>query len=693
MFKKYEWVGQDDIKDCGVCSLLTIIRTYGGEVSKEYLRELTKTTKEGTTAFHLLEAGKKIGFSTKALKGDILNLDNELLPCIAHTVIDSKYQHFLVIMQINKKKKIITVSDPAKGIKKYNMEDYRKISTNQYLIFIPNKKIPVIKKNKEVLKNVLKLFIQYKSIFISLFIFSLLYTVLNILTAFNFQVIIESVLNYSSKDNLYFVMVIFLFLYILKSLIDLIRNNLLNFINHTFDYELISHVFLQIISLPYLYYKTRTTGEVIARINELGTVKEMLGKLFMSIFVDLVLVIFVFCTLYSINSKLTMIGIIMILLYFVVIKLFNFFFELYIKRNEEERAMVNSYMVESINNIDVIKSQNIESIISDQMNVKYNQYLNSSYKFQKLYNTENFIKDIINHIGLTVILFIATMYVLEGKMTLGEVITYNSILIYFLEPIKSIIEMSLYFKKTKISINRVDELYEVPKENMVVDQMYNGDKLLGDIKINSLNYSYYGRKNVFENVNFNITRGDKVLIYGKSGSGKSTIGKILMKFFPVERGKVFIDGRDINDYSTLDIRKEVCYIGQNEGLFSDSIYDNITLKRSVSFDEFLNACNISKVDELVVNNPMGYNMLLEESGSNLSGGERQRIILARALLKKSSIYILDEALNQLDIAKEREIITNLFNEFKDRTIIYISHRFNNKDLFNNRINMMKVTNA
>ena len=104
MLKKYEWVRQDDIKDCGVCSLLIIIKTYGGGVSKEYLRELTKTTKEGTTAFHLLEAGRKLGFNTNALKGDILELDKRLLPCIAHVVVDKKYQHFVVVMNINKKK-------------------------------------------------------------------------------------------------------------------------------------------------------------------------------------------------------------------------------------------------------------------------------------------------------------------------------------------------------------------------------------------------------------------------------------------------------------------------------------------------------------------------------------------------------------------------------------------------------------
>lgn len=693
MLKKRIVVRQDDIKDCGVCSLLTIIKTYGGNVSKEYLRELTKTNKEGTNALFLLDAGKKLGFSTKALKGNIMDLSDNLLPCIAHVVIDKKYQHFVVILNVNKKKETITISDPAKGIVKYSLEDYMRIATNQYLIFIPNKQIPILKKNKEVLKSVIEVLFNYKKVFISIFIFSLFYTIISIITAFNFQMVIESVLNYSSKTNLYFIMIILAFLYVLKSLIDLVRNNLLIFINHTLDNNLITKVFKHIISLPYLYYKSRTTGEVISRINDLGDVKQTISRLFMTFFVDLVLIIFVFIILYQINANLTMIGLGMLLLYFLVIKIFNKLFKYYITKNQEEAAMVNSYMVETINNIDTVKSLGIEDITSNKMEVTYNNYLNTSYNFQKLFNLENFIKDIINYLGLAFIIFIATLYVLEGRMSLGEVITYHSIIIYFLEPIKSIIEMELIVKKMKVSINRVTELYEIDNEKLEIDKKYTGKKLSGKIDIKNLNYSYYGRKNILNNINLSISPGAKVIIFGKSGSGKSTIGKMLVKFFDIERNKIFIDDKDINDYNVLDIRREICYVGQNENLFNDTLYNNVILNRNIEYDDFLKVVQLTKVDEIVKDNVLSYEMLLEENGFNISGGERQRIILARALLKNSNIYILDEALSQVDIEKEREILTTMFHKFKDKTIIYISHRFNNLDLFNQSIDMEKLSYA
>ena len=693
MLKKYAWVRQDDLKDCGVCSLLTIIKTYGGWVSKEYLRELTKTTKKGTNAFYLLEAGKKLGFTTKALKGDVLDLNKNMLPCIVHVVLDNSYQHFVVVMNINKKRNIITVSDPAKGIMKYKLEEFNKITTNQYLIFIPNKKIPYLKKNNEVFNNIIEIVFKHKYIFLSILLFSFIYTLINIITAYNFQIIIEHVLNYSSKNNLNLFFFMFLFLYSLKVAIDLIRNNLLIFINHALDNKLIMNIYKHIISLPYLFYKTRTTGEVISRINDLGDIKESISKIIMTFFVDLILVIFVFVILCNINFKLTLIGIIMMLLYLLVIKMFNKIFKDAIYKTQENASKVNSYLIESINNVDTIKSLMIEEQTINKMNAKYNQYLNFSFNFQKLFNLETFLKEFINNIGFLIIIFSGTLLVLNNEMTLGELITYNGLIVYFLEPIKSIIEMEFLIKKSKISIDRVTELYEVEKEKLGLDNKYNGNKLIGNIKINNLNYSYNGRKDIFNNINIDINSGDKIIVYGRSGSGKSTIGKILMKFLEIGRDKVFLDNKDINDYNNQDIRREICYVGQNENLFTDSIYNNIVLDRNIDYDEFLKVANITKVEEIIKNEILSYEMLLEENGFNISGGEKQRIILARSIIKNSSIYIFDEALNQVDVEKERMILEEVFKYLKDKTIIYISHRFDNSDMFDNKINMENLVNV
>lgn len=686
MQKKYKFVSQDDSKDCGVASLLMIIRTHGGNVPKEYLKCLTNTTTKGTSAYDLLQAGESLGFSTKGVNGNILDLDNHMLPCIAHVIINNSYQHFVVIYKINKKKNTVVIADPSKGIKEIKIEEFNNISTSKYFLFVPNKELPIIKLDNKLNNSVLQLFFRYKNILITILVFSLIYTLINILTSFNFQFIIEQALQYDSLNNLYAIIIGMLLLTFIKTVVDLLRNNLFNFINHELDYVLIKDIFSHIISLPYLYYKSKTTGDIISRINDLGEIKESLSRLFIAFFVDLILVVFVCISLFRINSNLTLMSFIIVLLYWIVIKVFKPSLNKLIKENRINSSHVNTYLMESISSADTIKELSVEENVKDRFNAKYNEFLNSNYKFNKVYNMENFFKEFINHLGMILLIGIGSSYVLDNKMSLAELITFNSLIMYFLEPIKNFINMDVIIHRSKIALDRINELYGINAEEKKKDEKSSNKNLKGNIFIKSLSYSY-GIKEVLNDFDTSIEASNKVIIYGDSGCGKSTLAKILMKYFDVERGKVFIDDKDIVDYNVMDIRNKICYIAQNEHLFTDTIYNNIVLGRSVDYDYFLKICKLARVDEIVKDSIMSYNMLIEENGFNLSGGERQRIILARSLIEVKDVYILDECLSQLDIDREREILLELIDTYPDKTMLFISHRFDNKDLFDTEINM------
>ena len=161
--------------------------------------------------------------------------------------------------------------------------------------------------------------------------------------------------------------------------------------------------------------------------------------------------------------------------------------------------------------------------------------------------------------------------------------------------------------------------------------------------------------------------------------------KLLVKYYDGYRGVIELDGYNLQTFNLFDIRNKICYVSQKENLFTDSIYNNIVLNRNISYDTFLDICKLTFVKELVESKSLNYNYLLEENGFNLSGGERQKIILARTLLQQADIYIFDEALNAIDIKKERLILKNIFNLLKDKTVIVVSHRFNNNDLFDKKI--------
>lgn len=298
---------------------------------------------------------------------------------------------------------------------------------------------------------------------------------------------------------------------------------------------------------------------------------------------------------------------------------------------------------------------------------------------------EMFVKDLAEGIGLVLITYVGCNLIGLGELTIGGLITFNSLIIYFLNPIRNIIETSRDYFFVSSSIRRANDLLEVECEKL--EDVKNKLEVKGDITFINLNYSFNNKEYILKDINLKFKSGKKILILGKSGSGKSTLLKILYKYHNINRNKVLIGDYDLCDYSLASIRSEIGYISQNEVVFTDTIRNNIILDRNIKYKDFLEVCKLTCVNEIVVDRLLGYDTLLEENAINISGGQRQRIILARMLLKKFKILLIDEGLNQIDINTERRILKNIFNRYQDKTIIIVSHRMDNMDLYDSVIKM------
>lgn len=677
--KKYEYVLQDGPKDCGVCSLLTIIKTHGGNVSKEYLKNITNTTSNGVTALSLLEAGKRLGFYTEGVKGDISKLEDRFLPCIAHVIIDKKYKHFVVIHNIDRKNNYITIADPSRGIIKLDVDKFKTISTNNYLLFIPNKPIPIMK-DENIIKKKLSEFIYInKNIFVVILFFSLIYTLINLIITFNFQFIIDRAISFKSINNIYFISSIFLFIYSLKNIVELSRGKLLLFITHKMDYLLIKDSFNHIISLPHIYFKNRTTGEVLSRISDLDELKEIISDFIVTIFVDLLIVIGTTITLLSISKYLFLISLSILIIYSIFTIIFNKILYYDIKDIKEKNSKVNSSIIELINGINTIKGLNILEKTKEDFSYLYNDYLNTSYNISNKLNIKKIVDNIITSLISLIIFTIGGILVINNEIKLSSLISFNTIIFYNMGSLKNILNFDVLYKKTKIIIERINELLNIKEERVYLD--INPIKSLkGNIKIKNLSFKY-GDNYVLSNLNISFNEGKKILITGNSGSGKSTLAKIIAGYLEIKRNKVFIGNTDINDINLWSLREQITYVSQDEYIFNNTIYENINIRKTRDLNKLNEMCKCMLIDEITKKNKSGYNMILEENGNNISGGERQRLILARTFLKESSIYILDETFSQINIEKERIIMKNIFEKFKDKTIIVISHRLENSDLF------------
>lgn len=679
MLKKYSFVKQTGIKDCGVACLQMIIKYYHGFISTRQLQEMTKTTKNGTSAYHLIDALKQIGFEAKGVKANISDItkNNMILPCIANVTIDNTYNHYIVIYEIDYKNQKLIIADPAEKIRKISFEYFEKIWNNVFLFMYPIKKIPLYTKEQKPLNFLLKIFLLNKNKIVHIILISILYSIYSILSSYYFKFMADNLALNQSKSYLFFVFLLFISFTLLKLLSDFFRNQLLVYLNEKTDFVLTNSIFKNIIFLPYNYYRNHTTGEISSRLNDLGQVREMFSKIIIFIFVDLPLSLISFIILYFISKDLFFISTIILFLYITMTLFFIPIFRNYIHSIQQKKADYNSYMIENITGFESVKGLGIEKLVVNKFENKYIEYLNKYFKFQILYNKHNLMKNTIYDVGSIIVIFVGSLFILKSKLTIGSLLFFNSLFSYFILPFQNILELGILLEETRNSLKRLLEIIEPQMKDGFVNK-----KIIGNIDFYNLNYSYDDQSMTLKNINLSIKPNEKIMIIGSSGSGKSTLMKLLMRYYNVDRNKIKIDGIDINDYSISSLKNDIIYISQNETLFTDTLYNNIDLDNNISNEKFLEITKMCYVDQIIKNKNTGYYMLLEENGFNLSGGEIQRIVLARSLIRDFKILIIDEGLNQLDISLERKILKNILNKYHDKTIIVISHRLENMDLFN-----------
>lgn len=682
--KKNLIVLQDGAKDCGAACLRSIIQYYGGNVTLERLIELTKTTKEGTTFYNLKEASEEIGLATRSYRVDDIEKIKEInIPFICQ-ITKNNYTHFIVVYKIKDNK--LLIMDPSIGKQSIDIFDFNNIWTGNIMLFekvstLPLEEDPNITNRliKEVLKN-------NKGNIIFVMILSLISTILSCLVSLYSQIIFDKIID-TELNNLIIITLTFSILYIIKNITNYIRNHILIYISQKLDINILLNTFTKVVLLPYNYYKNRRSSEVLSKINDLSYIKNFISKIIVTTFLDFLLLMVATITIYYKIKEVLIIFIITQILYILIVLVFNNYIKNITIKRQEATAILNNTIIESVSTFETIKGLNIEDNIIYKFSKDYSSLLNITFDIDKLNNLLTFLKEMIINICLITVDYYIFKNIMNGISTTGDYLTITILSSYLIYPISNIMDLSYEYHYIKNSIKRANTFFEVEEE-----KIHDKRKLIvnGNIKITNLKYTFNNKYYVLNDINLFIKNNDRVLILGSSGSGKSTILKLLYKYLEADRKTIYINGYDINDYSLSDIRESITYVSQNELLFNDTIRNNIILGREVSEIDYLNICKILHIDDIVKDSIQGYDYVLEENGINLSGGQRQRIILARSLLKNSNIIMIDEGFNQIDITLEREILQDIFTYYHNKTFIIVSHRKENSDLYNR---IIKIKNG
>ena len=680
-------VKQNGFKDCGPSCLLSIMKYYGVEASHEEVTFTLRTNQNGTNAYNIINGSKMYGFDGYGIHYTVDEIINNKVnfPIICH-VKKNNYYHFIVVY--NNNNKYLEIMDPSSNINKMTYEEFKSVYLNTSIVIYKVKNIKNID-NYNPLKSFIfdYIKIEYKSI-IKILFYSYLIIILGIITNYYMLISIDYVLpNYNYYNYLY-ITSFFMSFYIIKNIFNYIRNKyLINTESNIFK-KINNDILTKFFNLPYQFFKNKSTGEIIKRLSDIKVFKELLSEIIVTISLDALIILSSLIILININTKLFVINIIEIIIYLLLILLYRNRFNI---KNENTLICESDYnrtLTDGIYSYENNKNLNLISLTIKKISIKFNKYIDTSNSYKKLLNKQSIFKSLIVDISNILVIFFGINLVSNKIISLGEFILYNSIIYYFTEPIKNILDLNTNIIHLKNIYRRINDLLIIKSERNNLSEMI----LKDDIIINNLSYSHDGYKNTIEDISLNIKYGSKYLIYGKSGNGKSTLIKILLKYLDDYNGEIYIGNINLKDISKNVISNNIVYVSQNSYLLHDTFKNNIIYDRNINDLEYERVINICNLNDLRNSKKMRNDFIIEDDGFNISGGERQKIILARALLNKFNYLILDEALSEVEFKEEKQILEKIINIYHDKTIIYISHKKEMIDMFNDKYKLERRNN-
>lgn len=673
---KRTFVPQIDARDCGVAALASIAKFYGSDFSLAHLRELAKTNKEGTTALGIVKAANEMGFETRPVQADktLFDMSDVPYPFIVHVHKEGKLQHYYVVYQTKKDYLIIGDPDPSVKITKMSKERFFSEWTGVAIFLAPKPSYQPHKDKKNGLLSFLPLIFKQKSLIAYIVLSSLLVTIINIGGSYYLQGILDEYIPNQMKSTLGIVSVGLVITYILQQVMSFSRDYLLTVLSQRLSIDVILSFIRHIFELPMSFFATRRTGEIISRFTDANSIIDALASTILSLFLDVSILILVGGVLLAQNPNLFLLSLISVPIYMFIIFSFMKPFEKMNHDVMQSNSMVSSAIIEDINGIETIKSLTSEENRYQNIDSEFVDYLEKSFKLSKYSILQTSLKQGTKLVLNILILWFGAQLVMSSKISIGQLITFNTLLSYFTTPMENIINLQTKLQSAKVANNRLNEVYLVESEFQVQENPVHSHFLMGDIEFDDLSYKYGFGRDTLTDINLTIKQGDKVSLVGVSGSGKTTLAKMIVNFFEPYKGHISINHQDIKNIDKKVLRRHINYLPQQAYIFNGSILENLTLggNNMISQEDILRACELAEIRQDIERMPMGYQTQLSD-GAGLSGGQKQRIALARALLTKSPVLILDEATSGLDVLTEKKVIDNLMS-LTDKTILFVAHR-------------------
>ncbi len=672
---------QHDQMDCGPTCLRMVAKHYGRNYTLQKLRELCQISREGVSLLGISEAAENIGFRSLGAKLTVDQLKEAQLPCVLHW----RQNHFVVLYKV--KRGNYYVADPAKGLLVYSTTEFvqnwlasRELNDGISLLISPT---PTFyeqegeKANTVSWSFLLRYLTAYRQLILQL-IFGLgIGSMLQLITPFLTQSVVDIGINTRNLNFVYVILIAQVMLFLGSTSVDFIRSWILLHISTRINVSILTDFLIKLMRLPMSFFDAKMMGDIMQRMSDQSRIQSFLtGSTLNIIFSLFNFVIFAFVLAYY-NTSIFFVFAVSSVLYTGWILLFlKTRRDLDFKRFDLS-SKNQSAIVQLIGGMQEIKLNNCEQ----QKRWDWEHIQASLFRFSvkglALGQYQQAGSFFINQGKNIIITFLSAKAVIEGHITLGGMMAVQYVVGQLNSPVEQFLGFIQSFQDARISLERLNEIHQMEDEEPA-DQHYQPDLPFNkSITIRNLTFRYPGAGNdpVLENIDLHIPEGKTTAIVGMSGSGKTTILKLLLRFYRWEKGEIEVGDSKLKQISIKSWRKSCGTVMQDGFIFSDTITNNIAVGEETPDKKRLHhAVKVANIQEFVENLPNGFNTKIGAEGNGISQGQRQRVLIARAVYKNPDYMFFDEATNALDANNERVIMNNLQEFFRGRTVVIVAHR-------------------
>ena len=672
MTRRYPFFAQQSASDCGAACLVMIGRYWGKQFSVNRLRDIANVDRNGASLRGLSAAAESIGFTTRPVKASLDKLAEQQLPAIVHW----EGKHYIVVYEVTRSR--VIVCDPAIGQRQLTYAEFKKGWTGYVLLLKPTALLKAAKEASQPFWQFFELVKPHWLILLEVLIASILIQIFGLITPLFTQLLLDRVIVQRSDLSLLTIGLGLLIFGLFRVAITGLRQYLLARTASRVDLALIVGFISHTFRLPLNFFENRYVGDIISRVQENRKIQRFLTGESLSISLDLFTVFIYVGLMLWYSWKMALLTLVIVPPFVLLALIATPLLPKVSRETFGAYSEETGYLIQSLTGIRTVKSMAVEQTVRWHWEDLFGKSLKTMLSGQTINNILQVFSLGIQTIVTTALLWFGAWLVIQNELTIGQLVAFNMLLGNVITPFQRLMVLWNELQEVVIAMERINDAIDAePEEDLQNQTRQSLPDLRGHIRFDKVTFRYHSESdtNTLENLSFEVKPGQMVAMVGRSGSGQTTIYKLILGLYPPREGKVLIDGYDVTSLSLRSLRRHIGVVDQDSFLFGSTIRENISVGHpEASLEDIIEAAKLAGAHDFIKEMPMGYETQIGEGGGMLSGGQRQRLAIARALLGNPRLLILDEATSHLDAESERIIQNNLNKIMQNRTTFVIAHR-------------------